>query len=92
MNRLQIEDLTRITVNSAEIILVYGTYFYAQKFADFGIPKGTYSGQKDLNLIKELVFAAPDGRLLDFFGLFLSNGSHNDERLYNISLRRIWDR
>jgi hypothetical protein len=38
-----------------------GTYFYTQKSSSFPFQRGTYSSQKKLNLVKELVFVMRDG-------------------------------
>ena len=65
------------------VLVVDGTYIYIQKSSDFEFQKFTYSGQKNRNLLKFLVFCTPSGRYVEIFGPYGSDGHHNDEWLYN---------
>jgi predicted XRE-type DNA-binding protein len=58
-----------------------GTYFYVEKSADFEVQKKSYSGQKNRNLLKEMVAVTPDGIFLDTFGLYYSDGKNNDQAI-----------
>jgi predicted XRE-type DNA-binding protein len=58
-----------------------GTYFYVEKSADFEVQKSSYSGQKNRNLLKEMVAVTPDGLFLDTFGLYYSDGKNNDQAI-----------
>ena len=62
-----------------------GTYIYVQKSANFGIQKATYSTHKGRNLVKFLIFTAPDGYFVECLGPYFSNGKHNDEWLFNVA-------
>ena len=63
-----------------------GTYHYCQKSSAFDIQKQTYFMHKHNNLLKTLVYTAPDGTFVEIFGPFLADGKHNDEALHNYVL------
>ena len=62
-----------------------GTYIYIQKSSNFQIQKDSYSSHKGRNLVKFLIFCAPDGYFVECLGPFYSNGKHNDEWLFNVN-------
>jgi hypothetical protein len=70
-----------VTAFPKAIAIWDGTYFYAEKAADFEVQKKTFSGQKHRNLFKEMVCVSPDGYFVDSFGLFFSDGINNDQAL-----------
>lgn len=66
------------------------TYLDIQKCSIFNIQKPTYCSYKGKNLVKELPLVAPDGTMIETFGLFFSDGKHNDQRLWDTVWSENW--
>jgi hypothetical protein len=66
----------------ALVAAVDGTYHKCEKSSDFAVQLKSWNTQKKHNLIKSLSLMTADGRWWDVLGLFFSDGSHNDEMMW----------
>jgi hypothetical protein len=62
--------------------VVDGTYHEIEKSSNFIEQLKSYNSQKCYNLVKTLSLLTVNGRWWDLLGIFYSDGSHNDEMLW----------
>ncbi|CAF3002057.1 unnamed protein product [Rotaria sp. Silwood2] len=65
------------------VVMIDSTYIYIQKSWNFNNQKKSYSQHKANNLIKIMAVMLLDGKWLDIYDPYYSNGYNNDELIWN---------
>lgn len=70
-------------VNKKDVLISIwdGTYVDIQKSADFSFQRKSFCTYKGKNLLKMMVIVSTNGRIIESYGLYLSDGNNNDSSI-----------
>jgi hypothetical protein len=82
MNHMRPTFTTILERDEEDMILILdGTYLYAEKSSNFYLQRRSFSSHKNRNLFKPMMVVCPDGYVIEADGLYFSDGVNNDSKI-----------